>query len=602
MHIKNVYILTKGRQNWQERICILIIINLFESICRFGFDIRFVRFKYIQRLLHILVVNFLESPYTFNIMKMNLRPLFRILILALSGLSISSLSESQVKSKGIMGKSEWIFMNPEGKLVNKKTERGDRIMDFSYAGYMGGGVAIPDVPVVVTVTPSGSDDTENIQDAVNKVSGMQLKGNFRGAVLLAPGDYTISKTITISADGVILKGSGSGMSSEKNSTINLTGKPFNAITLRLASNVRADQNKDEINSNIRTTITDSYVPSGSSEFSVANAELFNVGDVILIHKPVTSKWVQFMQMHDLVRDGKPQTWLKVGSFLDTERSITKISGKTIHIDVPLSDSYDSELLKPVKIIVEKINPPKRLRQSGVENLHIVSPSQPIAHTVPHFTALRINGEDCWARDILIEETMNSINVGGKRITVENVTVQRKALHQGSSRPAGFAPNGSQVLIDRCKVIADNVWFVATGSGQSGPIVILNCEFTGDQRAESHQRWSTGMLYDNVRAENGGIDFRNRGSMGSGHGWSMGWGVAWNCKAKDYVIQNPPGAMNWMIGCIGESRLMPRPFDKEPLLPEGIKESPGIHVSPQSIYLAQLKERLGIEALRNIGYE
>lgn len=475
-------------------------------------------------------------------------------------------------------------------------------MDFSHAGYKGGGVAIPDVPVVVTVKPSGYDDTENIQDAVNKVSGMQLKGNFRGAVLLAPGDYTISKTITISADGVILRGSGSSMRSEKKSTINLVGKPFNAITLRLVSNIRSDQNRDEITSNIRSIITDRYVPSGSCEFSVADAEKFNVGDIIQIRKPVTSKWIELMQMHDLVRDGKPQTWLKAGSFLETERTITKISGKTIYIDVPLSDSYDPELLKPDGIIVEKIIPPRRLRESGVENLHIVSPLQPVAHTVPHFTALRINGEDCWARDILIEETMNSINIGGKRITVENVTVQRKALHQGSSRPAEFAPNGSQVLIDRCRVIADNVWFVATGSGQSGPIVILNCEFTGDQRAESHQRWSTGMLYDNVKAENGGIDFRNRGSMGSGHGWSMGWGVAWNCRAKDYVIQNPPGAMNWMIGCLGESKLMPRPFDKEPLLPEGIKDSPGVPVSPQSLYLAQLEARMGSNALRNIGYK
>jgi hypothetical protein len=530
------------------------------------------------------------------------RTLFIFIILFFIESSLTSLSEIRVISKGIAGVSEWVFMNPDGKLVYKKTERGDRIMDFSHAGYMGGGVAIPDVPVVLTVTPSGSDDTEIIQNAVNKVSAMKIKGNFRGAVLLAPGDFTISKTITISADGVILRGSGNGMTGEKKSTINLTGKPFNAITLRSASNVRPDQSRDENTSNRKTTITDRYVPSGSSGFSVADAELFNVGDVILIRKPVTSKWIEFMQMHDLVRDGKPQIWLKEGSFLDTERKISKVSGKTIYIDIPLSDSYDSEMLNNDSFTVEKINPPKRLRQSGVENLHIVSPPQPISHTVPHFTALRINGEDCWARDILIEETMNSINVGGKRITVENVTVQRKALHQGSSRPAEFAPNGSQVLIDRCRVIADNVWFVATGSSQSGPIVILNCEFTGDQRAESHQRWSTGMLYDNVKAENGGIDFRNRGSMGSGHGWSMGWGVAWNCRAKDFVIQNPQGACNWMIGCIGESKLMPRPFDKVPLLPEGIKDSPGVNVSPQSLYLAQLQERLGKKALLNIGYK
>jgi hypothetical protein len=189
-----------------------------------------------------------------------------------------------------------------------------------------------------------------------------------------------------------------------------------------------------------------------------------------------------------------------------------------------------------------------------------------------------------------------------RITAQNVTVQRKALHQGSSRPAEFAPNGGQVLIDRCKVIADNVWFLATGGKQSGPIVILNCEFIGNQRAESHQRWTTGLLYDNVRAENGGIDLRNRGSMGSGHGWSMGWGVVWNCVAKDFIVQNPPGVCNWMIGCRGENRQEARPFDKQPLLAEGILDSHGNPVEPISLYLAQLEERLGKQALKNIGYK
>jgi hypothetical protein len=132
--------------------------------------------------------------------------------------------------------------------------------------------------------------------------------------------------------------------------------------------------------------------------------------------------------------------------------------------------------------------------------------------------------------------------------------------------------------------------------------VLNCKFTGDSRSESHQRWSTGMLYDNCEVPGGGIEFRNRGSMGSGHGWSMGWGVAWNCVAKDYVIQNPPGSANWMIGCVGTNKAVPRPFDKgPPNLPEGIADSPGKAVAPRSLYLAQLAERLGPQVLRNIGY-
>jgi hypothetical protein len=39
------------------------------------------------------------------------------------------------------------------------------------------------------------------------------------------------------------------------------------------------------------------------------------------------------------------------------------------------------------------------------------------------------------------------------------------------------------------------------------------------------------------------------------------------------------------------------FDKEP----GYIELQGTHVAPRSLYLTQLKDRLGDQALRNIGY-
>jgi hypothetical protein len=90
-------------------------------------------------------------------------------------------------------------------------------------------------------------------------------------------------------------------------------------------------------------------------------------------------------------------------------------------------------------------------------------------------------------------------------------------------------------------------------------------------------------------------------MGSGHGWGTGWSVAWNCIAGSYVIQQPPGAMNWAIGCIGQSRPSPRPFDSEPNLPVGIFDSPVTPVTPQSLYLTQLAERLGRQAVKRIGY-
>ncbi|MBW8864905.1 MAG: discoidin domain-containing protein [Verrucomicrobia bacterium] len=516
---------------------------------------------------------------------------------AAAGLLIFALTSSAASNK-----SEWVYPGPDRKLVYKTTPTGDHIMDFSTAGYMGGGVAIPAVPVAKTVKPSGAaDETAAIQAAIDEVAALPLQNGFRGAVLLAPGTFICSNTIVIPASGIVLRGSGSGAGG---SIIQMIGGRHVAIATRGGAGGgrgrRADETSPDTNS-VRTLIMDSYVPSGTISFTVTAAKGFAVGDVIEIRRPVTEAWVRFMGMDNLTRNGKPQTWIRAGGAIPIERRIAAISGNKITLDVPLSDSFDSEYLNPPGTAVVKINPPARLTQVAVENLHIVSPPQAVNHTQELYTAMRLNGEDCWVRDVVIDETMNSVSLGGRRITLRNVTVNRVALHQGASKPAEFAPNGDQILLDRCAVNADNVWFAATGNGHSGPIVFLNCHFTGNGHIEGHMRWTTGMLLDNCALPGGGIDFKNRGAMGSGHGWGMGWAVAWNCVAKSYVVQQPPGAMNWAIGCIGQSVLMSRPFDSSPLLPVGTFDSPGKSVTPQSLYLTQLNERLGPSALKNIGY-
>lgn len=496
------------------------------------------------------------------------------------------------------GSSQWVHPGPDGHLTYKTTDRGDRIMDFSHAGYMGGGVPLPDVPVRRTVQPTGTaDDTAAIQAAIDTVSALPLVDGFRGAVLLAPGTFNCSDSLTIAADGVILRGSGLGAGG---STLKLIGKPHVAITVR-SGDARSRRDTGGSGSSVRTMIADAYVPSGATSFRVADPTGLAVGDWVVIRRPVTAAWVKFMGMDDMTRDGKPQTWMKVGNAMVTERRIAAIVGNTVTLDVPLSDSFDTSYLNPPGTTVSKIDAPAEVARVGIESLHIECPPQAINHTEAHFSALRLTGQDCWVSDVAADETMNSVGVSGRRITLRHVSVTRKARHQGSSKPAEFAPNATQLLLDRCSVTADNVWFVASGAGVPGPVVIFNCTFHGNGHAESHQRWSTGILYDNCTAPDGAIELRNRGSMGSGHGWSMGWGVVWNCSTGHYIVQNPPGTMNWLIGSRGENQLAPRPFGTGPNLPGGTIDSPDHPVTPQSLYLAQLLERLGPRALANIGY-
>lgn len=490
-----------------------------------------------------------------------------------------------------LSQSEWVYYSPKGVLIYKTLKHGDKIMDFSYAGYGGGGISIPNVPVKITLDPQSRDNTDAIQQAIDEVSTMPLINGFRGAVLLKPGTYNCERTLTINASGVVLRGSGSGSGG---TIINMTGSPHLCIL------VKGSPETEEIGS--PTTITTDYIPSGAQAFSVADPSGFKVGDTILISRPVTPTWVHFMGMDVLVRNGKKETWIK--GEITTDRVIKKIDGNKITINIPLSDNYDSRYLNPPGTSVVKIISHNISSQIGIENFKIISPAESVTINERHNTAFSIRGiTDGWARNIHILNTINSVSINAKRITLDHIDIVHQLPTTGSAKPADLSVggDGSQILFNQCHITGDNVFYFATGAKVSGPIVLLNCIFHGGGWIQPHQRWATGLLVDNCHVPDGGIDFMNRGEYGSGHGWTIGWSVAWNCNAKTLMNQKPPGTENWMIGCSGERQRKAMPFTKSPLMPEGIYDKYDEQVYPQSLYLAQLKERLGQQALKNIGY-
>lgn len=488
--------------------------------------------------------------------------------------------------------SQWVYPDAAGRLRYGTFRMGDHIMDFSYAGYMGGGVKIPTVPVKKTVAPSGSDDADAIQEAINEVSQMPLQDGVRGAVLLEAGTFHCDTTLTINASGVVLRGSGSG---EDGTTIQFTGSPH------LCFSIGGGEDRKVIGHPV--SFTDYYVPSGGYSFHVSDASAFSPGDTVLIDRPATPTWVRFMGMDTLVRNGRREHW--VSGDLPTERVIKSISGNLITLEVPLADSFDARYLNPPGGSMIKCDLSGRPTQIGVENLRLVSPPQAVTITEPANRALHMDGvSDAWVRNLEVDNTVNSFYFGGNtsRITIERVAIRHAVASLGAAKPEDFWTGGTQTLVDRCTVTGNNLFYFSTGARMMGPVVVLNCVFHGNGHIQPHMRWATGLLVDNCDVPESGIDLMNRGIMGSGHGWTVGWSVAWNCTAKTFTIQQPPGSMNWAIGCIGSIQNSAQPGQKGgPALPDGIFESLGAHVTPGSLYLAQLQERLGPQAVRNIGY-
>ena len=239
----------------------------------------------------------------------------------------------------------------------------------------------------------------------------------------------------------------------------------------------------------------------------------------------------------------------------TDRVVDSVEGDRITLDVPLSDALDSQFTAASLV---RYSFPGRITEVGVEGLRIEAPFEDVPITEPQYTALRMDAvEDGWARDLEIQETQNGIVIGpaAKRLTLTNVRITHSAAHSGSAAPADFSLQGTQILLDRCRVTGEGTWPVVTQAEVTGPLVVLN--FTADHGGVApHQRWATGLLVDGAQipgrrpSDRPGIAFSNRATAGFGPRMGVGWAVAWNVSSPFLLVQQPPGAMNWCIGCIG----------------------------------------------------
>src|SRR6516162_68627 len=164
--------------------------------------------------------------------------------------------------------SSWVFAGSDGRLNYRTDSKGNKILDYSYAGYQGGGVALPSVTVAQRISPIGGDNTAHIQAAIDTVAGLAPNANgIRGAVLLEPGIYDVAGTLNLNVSGVILEGSGSGSGG---TILNMNGSPHLLFSFGGSGSW--------ITTGATVNITDSYVPSGANSFHISDASGFAVGE------------------------------------------------------------------------------------------------------------------------------------------------------------------------------------------------------------------------------------------------------------------------------------------------------------------------------------
>jgi hypothetical protein len=516
-----------------------------------------------------------------------------LLILALRNVSAQEMPCSLVGS------------GPELNYVTNA--KGDRICDFSYAGYRAGGVALPDVPEKAKVTPMAGDCSDKIQAAIDSVSRMPLVNEFRGAVVLAPGVYKCSKTLTLHTSGVVLRGSGP---SRDGTTLQMAEGPHACIVVGLKSDDRKSKGKkkskkkkevaDEKDaSGAAIEIADDYVPSGATSLNLHKSDAFQVGDLVRISRPATAEWIHFMGMDNLVSDGEAGRWLKEGKALTQDREIKSVNGKQITWEMPLTDCIDASKLGASHATVQEIFPDHKLSECGVENLRIEAlPPKGDWVDAQNIGVTLEECEDAWVRNVSTLHQLPDVLVrdSAERITLESVVANHPATVSKSSRSSGkatdFRLGGRQTLMNQCSSSGNGSFYVSTADPESMLNVVLNCVFNGDGSIQPHMRWSTGLLLDGCKLRDGEIIIPNRHGMGSGHGWTMGWGVVWNCLAKKITVEQPPGSINWCIGSSGY-------YETDSKNTKDWLFSKGVPVKPRSLYLAQLRARLGEQAVKAV---
>jgi hypothetical protein len=529
-------------------------------------------------------------------------------------------SESLSHAVGTTNLSVWAYPSGSGRIIRQPDALGNRVLDYSAVGYNGGTVAIPVVPVKTNISPViGVDNGPVIQAAINYVATLPLSNGFRGAVFLNAGEYPISNSITISASGIVLRGAGANT--------NGTGTILRAAGPRPTADVATNSvpliiisgSGSGSTSGTARNITNNYVPVGARSFNVNSTGGLTVGSRVLITRASPANWIQAIGM-----DQVSPAWT-AGSFnVPSERFITRIEGNLVMIDAPLTCAIESQYGGAT---IQTYSWSGRITNVGIEDVFGVSDFDPSVTTNTGASSYYYSDEhhamrfiettaveNAWVQRVAAQSFAYScvtLGSGARNVTVRDCSsLDPVSIITGERRYAFGLQDAQNCLVQNCYTRNDRHQFV-TDSLDTGPNVFVDgYSDTAYNECGPHFRWGTGAIWDNVTVNgystNGVLAVRNRGNAGTSHGWAGANEVVWNATAADsgggFTVENPPTARNWLIGSIGiiappsaNTAAIPYPA------PAGTYDSPGTNVFPNSLYYAQLQDRMAVPNLQTREY-
>jgi len=462
------------------------------------------------------------------------------------------------------------------------------VPDFSYAGYKDGGVALPteaSIPVRLTLEPDGeADDHARIQAAIDKLSTMPADSRgIRGALLLKAGEWQVSTPLELSASGVIIRGEGQG---EDGTVILATSKDEKDTLLYVRGEGEGRHAPEASSAHVKRIVQD-FVPVGSNSVAIESTVGYKVGDKIGITRTPNNIWVGANGVNTSAFG-----WTASRYKVVHERTVLEIRGKTLVFDIPITDALDSRFGGGE---VYRLDTSGRLQQTGIENLRIDTRRYfDVKRQDRAFYGMRYKYvENSWVRNVTLRSFSHgfSFEDGTRAITAQDVAhLDPNFEVKGGNHYAFIVQKGSQILFQRCYASKSRHALI-TGSTVPGPNVYLDClARKSENDSGPHHRWATATLYDNVKDKL--WRSQNRASVGTGHGWAGAQQMLWNSDLFEIVLQAPPFAMNYAVG--NKGKIIKGNF--APSEPNGLFENHGRFVDTRSLYLKQLEERLGSNAV------
>jgi hypothetical protein len=475
-------------------------------------------------------------------------------------------------------KHPFVTVDDQGALVYHVDARGNRIPDFSSAGYGGGGVTLPEVPTRVVVYPEDGDDGARIQAAIEQVAALPPDVNgLRGAVYLPAGRYEIAGQVRITASGVVLRGAGSG---EDGTVFVATGRSRRTL-IEIAGRHDLTRHRSA------HPVSDAYVPVGASELPVRGAADLPAGSRVIVEWRAMPAWIEALGLHEAPAR-TPYRWRAEDVVLTWDRRIMARKGDRITLDAPLTTALEAAY---GEASVSAYTWPGRISNVGVEHLRCVSEFQHPLDEEHAWMAIALDAvEDAWVSDVVAVHFVSSavhVGEGARAVTVQDCTSLAPVSELGGYRRHAFHTSGQLTLFQRCRSGQGRNDFTV-GYFAGGPNVFLDCEAVHNHgRSGSLGSWASGALFDNATIDGGELALDNLETWNGGVGWALANSVVWQSSASVMTVRRPPTANNWAVGVWGQ------------FVGNGWWDQVDEFVQPESLYRAQLARRLGEGAVANL---